>query len=69
MKRMRVSKNGCETTELALEKAAKFICNLKCGLCPLREKDFQGCPFECTEEIKPWQCWVAHFKRLQQRTV
>ena len=67
MKIIRKTKNGCEESEKALEKAAKFICNLKCGLCPLREKDFQGCPYECTEEIKPWQCWVAHFKRLQQR--
>lgn len=46
----------------ALEKAAKIICNLKCGLCPMREEDFQGCPYECTEEIRPWRCWMAHLR-------
>ena len=46
----------------ALEKAAKMICNLKCGLCPMREEDFQGCPYECTEEIRPWRCWMAHLR-------
>ena len=48
--------------ELALEKAAKKICTLKCGLCPVREEDFAGCPVVCHEDIKPWQCWVAHFR-------
>ncbi len=48
--------------DLALEKAAKIICNLKCGVCPMREKDFQGCPYECTEEIRPWRCWMAHLR-------
>ncbi|MBU0682480.1 MAG: hypothetical protein KKD73_13770 [Proteobacteria bacterium] len=47
----------------ALERAAKKICNLKCGLCPIREEDFAGCLVSCHEEIKPWQCWVAHFKK------
>ncbi len=48
----------------ALERAAKKICNLKCGLCPLREEDFTGCSMTCHEEIKPWQCWVEHFQKL-----
>ncbi|WP_456473367.1 hypothetical protein [Desulfolithobacter sp.] len=51
-----------DRTERALEKAAKLICNLKCGLCPIREPDFSGCPFACTEDIRPWQCWVSHLK-------
>ena len=38
----------------ALEKAAKKICNLKCGLCPMLEEDFSGCQVECHEEIRPW---------------
>ncbi len=44
----------------ALVKAAKIICELKSGLCPIREEDFSGCPFACTEDIRPWQCWVAY---------
>ncbi|BCO10242.1 hypothetical protein GF1_26180 [Desulfolithobacter dissulfuricans] len=51
-----------DLTEKALEKAAKLICSLKCGLCPIREPDFSGCPFACTEDIRPWQCWVRHLK-------
>ncbi len=47
----------------ALERAAKKICNLKCGLCPVQEDDFAGCHVPCNEEIRPWQCWVAHFKK------
>ncbi|WP_339135403.1 MAG: hypothetical protein WGN25_17835 [Candidatus Electrothrix sp. GW3-4] len=48
--------------ERALEKAAKMICTLKCGLCPIREENFSGCPWQCTEETRPWQCWVAHLQ-------
>lgn len=50
--------------EKALIKAAKLICNLKSGLCPIREPDFLGCPFPCGEDIRPWQCWVIHLKVL-----
>jgi hypothetical protein len=55
---MQVNKE--KTTEVALEKAAKMICNLKSGLCPMREENFPGCPWQCTEDIRPWQCWVAY---------
>ena len=55
-----------ETTELALEKAAKMICTLKFGLCPVQEKNFSGCPSSCHEEIVPWQCWVLHLKDIVQ---
>ncbi len=48
----------------ALEQAAKKICNLKCGLCPIQEENFSGCSVACHEEVRPWQCWVVHFKRL-----
>lgn len=58
-----VSLHG-HNADQALEKAAKKICNLKCGLCPIKEEDFTGCPATCHEEIRPWQCWVAHFKKL-----
>ena len=48
----------------ALEKAAKKICNLQCGRCPIQEADFAGCSGACHDEIRPWQCWVGHFKKL-----
>ena len=50
--------------EQALEKAAKIICGLKCGLCPIREENFSGCPVACHEDIRPWQCWVAHLREI-----
>ncbi|MDH5298490.1 MAG: hypothetical protein OEV91_05675 [Desulfobulbaceae bacterium] len=59
---MAASNSDKMVVEQALEKAAKMICNLKCGVCPIREKDFQGCLLPCGEETRPWQCWVAHFK-------
>ncbi len=45
----------------ALEKAAKYICTLKCGLCPMVEEGF-SCPTECDTETRPWRCWVEFFK-------
>ncbi|MCI5208444.1 MAG: hypothetical protein D3910_06540 [Candidatus Electrothrix sp. ATG2] len=51
-----------KTTELALEKAAKIICNMKVGLCPIHEENFSGCHCTCHDEVRPWQCWVAHLK-------
>ena len=51
-------------SDQALQRAAKKICNLKCGLCPIREEGFTGCLVTCHEEVRPWQCWVSHFKKL-----
>ena len=51
-------------SDRALAEAAKMICTMKCGRCPLKEKTFWGCPGECTEEVRPWQCWVAHLREL-----
>jgi len=53
-----------KTTELALEKAAKIICNMKVGLCPIQEENFSGCHCTCNDEVRPWQCWVAHLKSV-----
>lgn len=50
--------------ELALEKAAKIICTMKCGLCPLREEGFSGCPYICSEHTRPWQCWVIYLREV-----
>ncbi len=44
----------------ALEKAAKYICTSKCGLCPMVVEHF-SCPHRCTLRTKPWQCWLAYF--------
>ena len=53
-----------ELLEEALEKAAKVICNLKCGFCPVQEENFTGCPDECHETTLPWKCWVFHLKQM-----
>lgn len=49
----------------ALEDAAKYICTMKCGLCPMAAEKFP-CPQTCTQEISPWQCWVAYFLSKHQ---
>jgi len=48
--------------ERALEKAAKMICNLQYGRCPVQEEHFSGCPSMCHEDIVPWQCWVSYLR-------
>jgi len=57
---------GERALERALEKAAKIICNLKIGCCPVKEKNFPGCPCECHEEIVPWQCWLIYLHGIRQ---
>ena len=49
----------------ALEDAAKYICTMKSGLCPMAVEKFP-CPQTCTQEIRPWQCWVAYFLSKHQ---
>jgi hypothetical protein len=56
-------------SELALEHAAKIICELKYGLCPLREENFSSCPYTCSEDIRPWQCWVAHLREVSANRI
>ncbi|MEW6426671.1 MAG: hypothetical protein AB1568_01415 [Thermodesulfobacteriota bacterium] len=47
---------------LALEKAAKYICTLRCGRCPMVVEHFP-CPRECDLDTAAWQCWVVFFRR------
>ncbi|MGV1100511.1 hypothetical protein ACUUL3_14040 [Thiovibrio sp. JS02] len=54
--------------DAALEKAAKYICTMKCGKCPMAAEKVQ-CPKACTMETLPWQCWVAYFKKTRQGAV
>ena len=54
--------SGTSLAEKALIEAAKYICTMKCGMCPLREEDFAGCQVECHDEIRPWQCWVDYLQ-------
>jgi hypothetical protein len=49
----------------ALERAAKYICTAKWGLCPMVVEKYP-CPQRCTLHTKPWQCWVAYFAAMQQ---
>ncbi|MGR0480288.1 MAG: hypothetical protein ACTFAL_02470 [Candidatus Electronema sp. V4] len=54
--------------ERALEKAAKIICTLQFGRCPVREENFPGCPSACHEDVLPWQCWVAYLRAIVAAT-
>jgi hypothetical protein len=49
----------------AIEDAAKYICTMKCGMCPMAVEQFP-CPQPCTLEVLPWQCWIAYFQRDRQ---
>jgi len=55
-----MSKNDIDNK--ALEKAAKYICRVKCGLCPITEKGFE-CPEKCSMSTVPWRCWFIYFCR------
>ncbi len=48
--------------QAALERAAKYICTAKCGVCPLMVEKFT-CPTVCGTDTLPWQCWLAFFKK------
>lgn len=48
-----------------LERAAKYICTAKCGLCPMVVEKYP-CTQQCTLQTKPWQCWLAYFAETQQ---
>jgi hypothetical protein len=47
--------------ELALEQAAKYICNLLGGLCPLVVEEHR-CRTPCDLDTLPWQCWIDYFQ-------
>ena len=63
-----IQKGEISTDKKALIKAAKIICDLKSGTCPINEPDFLACPHACTEEIRPWQCWVTYLMALSGDT-
>jgi hypothetical protein len=56
----------CETELKALEKAAKYICTMKCGLCPMVVENIP-CPQQCDLETAPWRCWFAYFRSQSQQ--
>ncbi|MBU0663026.1 MAG: hypothetical protein KJ990_00630 [Proteobacteria bacterium] len=45
----------------ALEDAAKYICTIKCGMCPMAVEKFT-CPYTYSVEVRPWQYWIAYFQ-------
>lgn len=50
------------STEAAqLEKAAKYLCTLLDGMCPMAVESYP-CPTDCTIDTAPWQCWVVYFQ-------
>ncbi|HIJ79680.1 MAG: hypothetical protein OEY01_13170 [Desulfobulbaceae bacterium] len=60
---MAETQKGCPDN-LALEMAAKYICTIKCGQCPLVVEKFP-CPQKCTLDVLPWQCWLAYFAKVK----
>ena len=51
----------------ALERAAKYICNLQDGLCPMAVEDFH-CRSTCDSYTLPWKCWVMLFKESPEKS-
>lgn len=52
-----------ETTKArneALVRAAKYICNLRDGLCPMVVENYR-CLSACGPDTQPWRCWIDHF--------
>jgi hypothetical protein len=58
-----MEENSVLADRQALEKAAKYICNLKDGLCPMVVEKIE-CRTVCTLETLPWECWLALFKEI-----
>ena len=44
----------------ALEMAAKYICNLQDGRCPMVVDNYR-CLSACAQDTQPWRCWIDHF--------
>ena len=51
----------------ALERAAKYICTAKCGLCPMVVEKV-ACHRDCTLEVEAWQCWQTFFLSQRPKT-
>lgn len=66
-KGMHIMRINRKKTEYALEKAAKMICTMKLGACPLQEDNFSGCSSNCHVNILPWQCWVTHLMSISDK--
>jgi len=64
-KTIMIPDNAIPNNNDALIYAAKYICTLKCGMCPMAVEKFP-CPQACTLEVRPWQCWIAYFQKNQQ---
>lgn len=47
--------------ERALVMAAKHICTILDGLCPMVVEKVP-CRASCDLDTLPWQCWVEHFR-------
>ncbi len=49
------------TATAALEKAAKYLCTMRCGLCPHVVEKYP-CPTDCGMDTQVWECWVHFFR-------
>ena len=65
---MQTQKRGRERdiSELALEHAAKIICELKYGLCPLRKENFSDCPSPAARTYAPGSAGWCIAERCRQ---
>lgn len=55
------------TSTAALEKAAKYLCTIRCGLCPHVVEQYP-CPTDCNLDTQVWECWVSFFHSRAQDT-
>jgi len=53
--------NPAENDMAVLEKAAKYICNFRDGLCPMVVENF-SCTWACSQDTQPWRCWIELFR-------
>lgn len=60
-----VSTGSDPTAATALEKAAKYLCTIRCGLCPHVVEQYP-CPVDCNLDTLAWECWVHFFHKRAQ---
>ena len=53
-----------QNESVSLEKAAKYICTILDGMCPMAAERY-ACPTVCTLDTVPWQCWISYFREQE----
>jgi hypothetical protein len=60
-----VATGSDHTAATALEKAAKYLCTIRRGLCPHVVEQYP-CPVDCNLDTLAWECWVHFFRKRAQ---